>query len=79
MFVAYILYSTSKDKYYVGHTNDLERRLYEHNLNRTLGANDWQVKFAKPFQTRAEAMAMERTIKSKKRRAFIEHLISSAG
>ena len=31
MFIVYILYSNSIDKYYVGYTNDLERRLLEHN------------------------------------------------
>ncbi|MFW6249215.1 MAG: GIY-YIG nuclease family protein [Bacteroidota bacterium] len=30
-FIVYILYSKSKDKYYIGQTNDLERRFHEHN------------------------------------------------
>ncbi|MFP4042588.1 MAG: GIY-YIG nuclease family protein [Bacteroidales bacterium] len=31
MFFVYILYSENFDKYYVGHTNNIERRLQEHN------------------------------------------------
>ena len=30
-FGVYILYSQSADQYYIGHTNDIERRLSEHN------------------------------------------------
>jgi putative endonuclease len=31
-FFVYILFSSSLDKFYIGHTNDLDRRVYEHNL-----------------------------------------------
>jgi putative endonuclease len=31
MFTVYILQSQSLNRYYVGYTNDLERRLTEHN------------------------------------------------
>jgi len=31
MYYIYILYSPSSDKYYVGYTNDYNRRLLEHN------------------------------------------------
>gem|GEM_PF-1220423 len=43
MFVTYILYSRAKDKYYVGHTNDLQRRIYEQNIKRNLGSDDWEL------------------------------------
>ena len=31
MFYIYVLYSEKSDRYYVGHTNDVNRRLVEHN------------------------------------------------
>src|SRR5664280_1529752 len=31
VFYVYILYSPKSDRYYVGHTNDIDRRLEEHN------------------------------------------------
>ncbi|MBN1924371.1 MAG: GIY-YIG nuclease family protein [Prolixibacteraceae bacterium] len=31
MFTVYILYSSKIDRYYVGHTNNIERRITEHN------------------------------------------------
>jgi len=31
MFFTYILYSDTKDRYYIGHTHDFELRLERHN------------------------------------------------
>ena len=31
MYIVYILYSSRLDKYYIGRTNDIVRRLSEHN------------------------------------------------
>jgi putative endonuclease len=75
MFKVYILYSASKDKYYIGQTEDLERRLAEHNMRKNLGASDWELKYHESFETRSDAMKRELEIKGKKRRSFIEGLI----
>jgi putative endonuclease len=78
-FFVYILYSVTADKYYVGHTENIARRLIEHNNNQTRYtstlAKDWVVKYSKSYSTRTEAMKAERTIKSKKSRKYIELLI----
>jgi len=34
-FITYILYSQSLSKYYTGHTQDLQKRLQEHNAGQT--------------------------------------------
>lgn len=34
MYFVYILYSSSLDKYYVGSTEDVKRRIYEHNMGK---------------------------------------------
>ncbi len=44
MYFVYILYSPTKDKYYIGQKEDMERKLETHNLRKNLGANDWQLK-----------------------------------
>ena len=77
MFKVYILYSAKKDKYYVGQTEDLERRLVEHNLRKNLGASDWELKYYESFETRSDAMKREFEIKSKKRRSYLEGLIKN--
>jgi putative endonuclease len=82
----YILYSDLKDKYYIGSTSDdPESRLKKHNTNHkgfTGGIGDWKIKYLEIFETKVEAIAREKAIKSWKSRARIEKLIlkfSSAG
>lgn len=77
MFKVYILYSASKDKYYVGQTEDLTKRLFEHNLRKNLGASDWVIAYSEAYNTRSEAMKRELEIKGKKRRSYIETLINN--
>ncbi len=79
MFYTYILYSVQADKYYIGQTENVEQRVIMHNLRKNLGANDWELKYKEEFQTRAEAVRRESEIKSKKRRAYLENLIATAG
>ncbi len=81
-FYVYIIYSLSADKYYVGYTIDLKKRLVEHNSGIstfTAKFSDWLLKYAEVFASREEAMKREREIKKKKSRKYIEWLISSVG
>lgn len=59
MFKTYILYSEEKDKYYVGHTDDIDRRLQEHISRKNLGAIDWEVNYYKKFATRGVAILLK--------------------
>ena len=75
-FYCYILFSLSRDRYYIGHTgDDPEERLRKHNSNHkgfTGKTGDWQLVFKEPFETKSEAYAREREIKSWKSRKRIE-------
>lgn len=67
MFFVYILKSDSLNKYYVGHTDDIDKRISEHNSKRkhwTSNANDWCLFYKEEFESRSEAMKRERYIKS---------------
>ena len=80
MFYIYVLYSESFDKYYVGYTNDIERRLEEHNTSKlntyTHKYCPWEVKaLFKVSEDRGEAMKMERFIKKQKSRTIIVQLV----
>jgi len=77
MYTVYILYSQQKDKYYIGQTEDLAKRLSEHNLRKNLGASDWIIAYSESYNTRSEAMKRELEIKGKKRRSYIEALINN--
>ena len=79
-FVVYILYSQTMDQYYVGHTADLEARLFRHTNSgskATKKANDWKLMYREEHQTKTEAYKREIEIKKKKSRKYIEWLISS--
>ena len=80
-FYVYILYSSSSDKYYVGFTQDLEKRLARHNsgLNRsTKSGLPWELKYSEVFETRGEAMVREKQIKAQKSRKYLEALIGGS-
>ena len=82
-FATYIIYSAKLDRYYVGHAEDPALRLArDHNGRRnysTKAGAPWVHCWLKWFDTRAEAMAMERAIKARKSRAYLDALIRSAG
>mgnify|MGYP001202153497 CR=1 FL=1 len=50
MWYTYVLYSKSSGKSYVGFTNDIERRLFEHNVSETKGPTE---KMFLPFPVNA--------------------------
>ena len=80
MSCVYIIYSKTLDKYYVGQTDNLERRLIQHNSGyskSTKSASPWELKHVERFNSRSEAMKRELEIKSKKSRKYIEYLIET--
>ncbi|MBI5008619.1 MAG: GIY-YIG nuclease family protein [Bacteroidia bacterium] len=80
MYTLYILYSQKIDRYYVGYSNEFERRLSEHNRKKgkyTDKGIPWVLVYSEAFKSKKEAMDRERDIKSRKSRQYILDLISS--
>ena len=83
MFYVYILYSRSADKFYVGQTPDVQKRLWEHNNPQenskfTAKFIPWEIAVFFPVgDARADAMKSERFIKSQKSKKFILKLIEN--
>jgi len=83
MFYVYILYSQSADKFYVGQTPDVQKRLMEHNnpLEKskfTAKFIPWEIAVSFPVSdSRADAMKIEKFIKSQKSKKFILKLIEN--
>ena len=77
----YIVYSEKCDKYYVGHTDSLDRRLIEHNIGKGGKFSSlclpWKLVYSEHFDTRAQAMKREREVKNKKSRKYIEWLMTT--
>ena len=77
----YILFSVKLNKYYIGSTPDIERRLEEHNRGKekfTRTGVPWKLVYKEIFDDLKLARQREAHIKKMKSRKFIESLISSA-
>jgi len=78
MFTVYVIRSTFNGMYYVGFTDDIDRRMMEHNEGMskfTRRGRPWTLMFTEQFETRREAMMREREIKKRKSRTHLERLI----
>ena len=76
----YILYSESRDRYYIGSTGNLQDRLLKHNSGgnkSTKAGRPWKLVYTENFSTSRDAVAREQAIKRKKRRSYIEWLIDN--
>lgn len=80
MFYTYILESQKTKRYYVGCTNDIKRRLLEHNngiSKYTRLYAPWMIKYSEIFDTLKKARHREKEIKNWKSREKIETLINT--
>lgn len=81
MYYLYILRSQKNNKYYVGCTDNIERRLKEHNKGLstyTKNQRPWELKYKEEYSSLSEARRRERQIKNWKKRAAIERLFIMA-
>ncbi len=79
MFYTYILFSTKKNKYYIGSTSNLEERIKKHNSNHkgfTGSEGDWEIVYKEVYETKSEAYKREMQIKRWKSRKMIEKLLN---
>ena len=68
MFYIWILRSKVTQRYYVGSTDDVEKRLKEHNAGKSKSTPTgipWELIHSESFITRSEAMLHERKIKTR--------------
>jgi putative endonuclease len=80
MYFVYILYSKRIDKYYIGCTENLSKRLEDHNAglsNFTSKGVPWVRVYFEQLDTLSEARKHEMEIKKKKSRKYIEFLVSN--
>ncbi|MEW6108086.1 MAG: GIY-YIG nuclease family protein [Nitrospirota bacterium] len=66
-YFVYILKSEKGVSSYVGHTADIDKRLFEHNSGKSLSTRSkrpWKLIHKEEYKTRSEAVARERYFKS---------------
>ncbi|MEX1132592.1 MAG: GIY-YIG nuclease family protein [Flavobacteriales bacterium] len=77
----YILYSAKLDRYYVGESEDPQRRLLEHLDHKYKGAatgkaSDWSIRLIIPCNDRSHARKLELWIKAQKSRIIVERILN---
>ena len=81
IYSVYILFSEKTNQFYIGYTNDIERRLSEDNIRKGK-FNDrgipWKLVYTEKFQEKTVAHKRETEIKAKKFRSYIIDLINNA-
>ena len=78
MFYVYIIRSEKNNKYYIGYTSDVERRIEYHNngMSRyTRNKGRWKLVYKEEYKNKTEALKRENEIKRRKSRKYIEKLI----
>ena len=79
MFWLYILHNPETDRYYIGSTSDLERRLKQHRNGYTRTSKvlkTYSVVYKEEYLTLEEARAREGKLKSYKSKKYIKWLIN---
>ena len=87
MWYVYVLYSITGDKTYAGYTNDVTRRLYEHNVSEsrgfTLRYRPWTLIRQEEYPAKPEAMKREKFLKTGRGREeikiFVKAFLNSDG
>ncbi|MEX0723260.1 MAG: GIY-YIG nuclease family protein [Gracilimonas sp.] len=81
MHYTYIIYSESRNRYYIGSTSvGVGKRIERHNegwSRSTKSGIPWELVYYKSFKNKTEALKWEKNIKRQKSRRFIERLIAS--
>jgi putative endonuclease len=80
-FHVYILRSQPTGRFYIGQTEDLTKRVFEHNNNRTPSIKNrgpWELVYSEEYETRSEATHRERQIKRMKSHRWIEQVVRAS-
>jgi len=78
MYYVYILQSEKTGRYYIGSSNNISRRLQEHNAGQTASLSyqrPLKVVFYQGYDNMKIARGIERRLKKLKSRVIIEHII----
>ncbi|WP_027126727.1 GIY-YIG nuclease family protein [Gelidibacter mesophilus] len=74
-YTVYILYSQKRSRYYIGQTDDIEKRFVRHNKSlvpSTKTGSPWNLVFTQKVENRSEALILEKKIKKRGTKRYFE-------
>jgi len=77
-YFIYLLYSETRDRYYIGSSSDPKERLIRHNAGATPSTKSgkpWKIVYTENYSSKTEALKRETYLKRMKSRVYIENLI----
>jgi putative endonuclease len=80
VYFTYKIKSKIKDRYYIGSSDNLERRLILHNEGNTISTKayiPWELVYFETFRTKSEALKREKHLKKMKSKKYIKWLIDN--
>ncbi len=80
MYYAYALKSKKDNRFYFGHTKNLENRLLEHNKGKnkyTRHRGPWKLVYFETYSTRSIAMNREKFFKTGKGKEYLNEKINN--
>jgi len=81
MFTVYVLRSLKNGRMYIGHTDNIERRLEEHNSGRsryTHTTRPFELIYSEVYKSRSEAAKRELQLKSGQGRLWLRKVVGRA-
>jgi len=76
----YILYSETRDHYYIGSCANVDERLIRHNSGATpstKAGRPWRIVYTETYLTKTEALKRENFLKRMKSRKYLENIIAN--
>jgi len=78
MYFVYIIQSEVDESYYIGSSENVKSRIWEHNFGRTgytKNKRPWVLKYERSFVTKTEALVEEKRLKRCKSRDYLKKII----
>ena len=80
MYYVYILQSQFDNSFYIGYSQDVNKRLLQHNNGEskyTAGKRPWQLVYFETYHSKTDALKREKFLKRQRNKSFYESLISN--
>ncbi len=80
MYFVYIIQSETDGSYYIGFTENLQKRISEHNpgnTNYTSKKMPWKLVYFESFGNKTDALKREKLLKRRKNKDFYQRLINN--